>query len=89
MMQTLEALGIQPDYCVFITNEARESEPEDDDEDWGPPQCLSEEVDTYLRERQPARRADFHLTWREPTMRVGSLEATADIQVPNPFAQRL
>lgn len=81
MLRTLELLGVQPDYFVFVTNEALESDPEEDDEDRGPPQCLSEEVDAYLRKRQPAKRADRHLTWREPEVRVGSLEATADIEV--------
>ncbi|SDB74560.1 (d)CMP kinase [Belnapia rosea] len=81
MLMTLELLGVQPDYFVFVTNEALESEPAEDNEDRGPPQCLSEEVDAYLREHQPAGRADFHLTWREPSVRVGSLEATADIEL--------
>lgn len=80
MLRTLEALGVQPDYFVFVTNEARETEPEDDDSDIGPPPGLSGEVDAYLKERQPAGRADFHLTWREPEVRVGRLEATADIE---------
>ncbi|ONG55944.1 hypothetical protein BKE38_07740 [Pseudoroseomonas deserti] len=80
MLRTLELLGVQPDYLIFVTNEALEADPEEDDEDRGAPQCLSEEVDAYLRERQPARRADFHVTWREPEVRVGRLEATADIE---------
>lgn len=66
MLRTLELISVKPDYFVFVTNETRETEPDDDDEDRGPPQCLSEEVDVYLRERQPAGRADFHLTWQEP-----------------------
>lgn len=81
MLSTLERIGVQPDYFVFVTNEALERDPEDDDADSRSPQCLSEEVDAYLRERRPAARADFRLTWREPSVRVGSLEATADIEV--------
>lgn len=81
MLRTLELLGVQPDYFVFVTNEALESDPEDDDEDRGPPQCLSEEVDIYLRKQQPAAQADFKLTWQAPEVRIGGLEATVDVEV--------
>lgn len=78
MQRTLELLGVRPDYLIVVTNEALEADPDDDDS--GVPTCLSGEVDVYLRERQPARRADFHLIWREPSVRIGRLEATADIE---------
>ncbi|MBB5693585.1 ATP-binding protein [Muricoccus pecuniae] len=80
MLRTLELIGVQPDYFIVVTNEA-EAEPEDDDEDRGAPQCLSEEVDAYLRERQPAKRADFRLTWREPEVRMSVTDGTADIDL--------
>lgn len=35
MLRTLELLGVQPDYLIFVTNEALEADPEEDDEDRG------------------------------------------------------
>ena len=81
MLRTLELLGVQPDYYVFVTNERCERATEDDDDDIGPPPGLSGEVDAYLKERQPAEGADWHLVWREPEVRIGRLEGTADIEL--------
>jgi hypothetical protein len=55
MLRTLELIGVQPDYFVFVTNVTQESESEDDDSDIGPPPGLFGEVDAYAQALPPGR----------------------------------
>ena len=61
MLQMLERAGLTSDFLVVVTNQAQKPDPDDDTSDL--PQCLSTEVEAYLKKYHPEDKADFHLVW--------------------------